>query len=112
MAIAWFETIDTGTAYRRAGGRSHYNSVRRFQAAIRRRELARLLCVQGGLTARGMQTRLARQLGVSRSTVCRDVAWLLRQARPCRCCGALTIPPPEADTGIATGSSERDRDGE
>ena len=89
----WSELTSRDEVCRRAAGRRHYNSVRRFQAAIRRREVARLLCVQGGLTERGTQANLARQLGVSRSTVCRDIAWLLRQGRPCPCCGALTIPP-------------------
>src|SRR5262249_36130351 len=112
METAWSQRIDTGAAYRRASGRRHYNSVRRFQATIRRREVARLLRVQGGLTTRGTQASLARQLGVSRSTVCRDIAWLLRQAPPCPCCGALTIPPPEDGGGIAAACAERGRDGE
>ena len=108
----WSEPTAWEEVFRRAAGRRHYNGVRQFRATVRRCDVARLLRVQGGLTARGTQASLARQLGVSRSTVCRDVAWLLRQARRCPCCGALTIPPQEDDAGIATGSSERGRDGE
>jgi hypothetical protein len=84
---------------RRAAGRRHYNGVRRVRALLRRREVARLLLVKGGLTTRGTQAALARELGVSRSTISRDVAYLLRQSRPCRCCGALTAPPLPEETG-------------
>src|SRR5262245_62167360 len=97
---SWSDLTGWDEVCQRAAGRRHYNSVRRFRAIIRRSKVARLLHVQGGLTERGTQANLARQLGVSRSTVCRDIAWLLRQAPPCPCCGALTIPPPEDDVGI------------
>jgi hypothetical protein len=83
---------------RRAAGRRHYNGVRRVLALARRREVARLLRVKGGLTTRGTQAAVARELGVSRSTISRDVAYLLRQSRPCPCCGALVAPPLPEET--------------
>jgi len=58
--------------YRRASGRRHYNLVRQFCADKRRRDVARLLRETG--IGWGYQTRIARQLSVSRSTVCRDLA--------------------------------------
>ena len=64
-----------------------YNGLRRARAFFRRREVARLLRVQGSLWDRGMQTRLAQQLGVSRATICRDVAYLLTLGQPCRTAG-------------------------
>jgi hypothetical protein len=93
----WSEPTSDDEAHRRAAGRRHYNSVRRFRATCRRLQVARLLCVQGGLTVHGTQARLARELGVSRATICRDVARLLRESYPCPHCGALLTPPPEAD---------------
>jgi hypothetical protein len=77
---------------RLASGRRHYNSVRRFRAQLRRREVARLLRARGTLFDRGTQARLARELGVSRATISRDVAVLLRTNYPCPRCGALTAP--------------------
>jgi hypothetical protein len=74
----WSEQTSWEEVCRRAAGRRHYNSVRRFRALHRRCELVRLLSGKGGLTDRGTQARLARELGVSRSTVCRDMAVLLR----------------------------------
>ncbi len=71
-------------ACRRAGGRRRYNSWRQFMATYRRYEVARLLLAgtgtrhgQGLLS--GQQAAIARQLGVSPSTISRDVAALQRQ---------------------------------
>jgi hypothetical protein len=89
----WSEPTSDDEAHRRAAGRRHYNSVRRFRATCRRMQVARLLCVQGALTAHGTQVRLARQLGVSRATICRDVARPLRESYPCPHGGALLTPP-------------------
>ncbi len=67
---------------RRAGGRRHYNSVRQFRAALRRTELAHLL-VTGAVGSpffdRGTQRRLADRLGVSETTISRDIATLLKE---------------------------------
>ena len=62
-------------AYRRAGGRRRYNRQRHAAAAARRREVERLLNLYGHKT-RGVQARIARELGVSEATVSRDARWL------------------------------------
>jgi hypothetical protein len=61
-----------------APGQANFVLRRLGFTVVRRCELVRLLSVKGGLTDRGTQARLARELGVSRSTVCRDMALLLR----------------------------------
>ena len=93
MESEWSQTIDTSAAYRRASGRRHYNAVRSFQRERRRAEVARLLTCKGALFRRGLQTELAHELNVSRSTICRDLAYLLRLGWPCPTCGAFTRPP-------------------
>ena len=66
-------TVDE--AYRRAGGRRRYNKQRRALALFRR------LCILHHLHTRGYQlgtlTALADEWGVHRSTIGRDVRWLL-----------------------------------
>ena len=39
------------------------------------------------------EVSLAHELNVSRSTICRDLAYLLRLGWPCPTCGAFTRPP-------------------
>jgi len=82
-------------ACRRAGGRRRHNSWRQFMAIYRRYEVARLLLAgvgtrhgQGLLS--GQQAAIARQLGVSPSTISRDVAVLQQHWQgggPCPVCG-------------------------
>ncbi|HTU88475.1 MAG TPA: HTH domain-containing protein [Gemmataceae bacterium] len=85
--------MEASAIYRRAGARRHYNLVRHLKQTLRRKEVMRLLSCQGALFRRGIQTELARELGVSRSTICRDIAYLLRLGWPCPHCGAYTQPP-------------------
>lgn len=87
----WSETVSTEEAQARAGGRRHYNAMRQVDAALRRQEVARLVVAAGGFLVPGVQARIAAHLGVSRATISRDVAALLRgiPARSCPCCGAL-----------------------
>ncbi len=61
---------------RRAGGRRHYNRVRQFRAVLRLTQIVALLKEIG--LGRGYQTRIAERLGVSRGTICRDIARLNR----------------------------------
>jgi hypothetical protein len=101
----WSALVSADEAARRAAGRRHYNAWRRAIALIRRTELAWLLHVQGGLArtkkgwpdrrlgALGNQAALARQLGVSRSTICRDLQKLLAELHECPTCGAGVRPP-------------------
>jgi hypothetical protein len=77
---SWGTMVDWGTVCRRASGRRRYHSRRRLQRALRRQQVVRLLR-RYGLVA-GVQTKIARQLGCHRSTVCRDVAVLLATPPP------------------------------
>ena len=100
MCNNWSAPVSDREAARRAGGRRRYNAWRKFRAEFRRTELARLLCVQGGLSFWRSGAALARKLGVSRSTVCRDRQALLRSTYPCPHCGAGVRPPdPPAPDG-------------
>ena len=68
---------------RRASGRRHFNAVRRFRQSRRRCKVIDLV-VQYGAFTHGTQARVARELGVSESTISRDVrAWKIasEQAR-------------------------------
>ncbi len=86
----WSETVATDEAHARYLGRRRYNALRRDQAALRRHRVAELLGEVGYLQP-GVQARIARHLGVHRSTISRDVRALLRglPAPTCPCCGAL-----------------------
>ncbi len=78
MSNGWGEHVPFDEACRRAGGRRLYNQWRQFKAELRRGQVVELLGVYG--LGYGAQARVARQLGVSRSIVCRDVRalWALR----------------------------------
>ena len=87
----WGEWVSNGEAYARAGGRRRYNARRQFKADYRRYRLT-CLARQSGINPfrRGAQTTLARMLGVSRATVCRDIAVMLKawqQSKRCPVCG-------------------------
>src|SRR5262245_33740797 len=86
-------TMEASAIYRRAGARRHHNAVRRLKQTARRAEVMRLLSCQGALFRHGIQAELARALSVARSTICRDIAYLLRLGYPCPSCGAYTQPP-------------------
>jgi hypothetical protein len=66
--------LDWEATCRRASGRRHYNSVRQFLANYRLTQLVELLHETG--FRRGYQTQIAKELGVHRSTICRDLARL------------------------------------
>lgn len=70
-ASSWSAPTSTSEVHRRAGGRRKYNSVRRFKADLRRIEVEKLFAEYA--FARGAQARIARELGVNRSTVSRDI---------------------------------------
>jgi DNA-binding NarL/FixJ family response regulator len=67
----WSRRTTPEEAARRAGGRRHYNDLRQLAALLRGLEVARLAALGY------RQAAIARELGVHRSTVCRDVAKLL-----------------------------------
>ena len=85
--------LSADTVARRAGGRRHYNALRRVRAALRRHDVLTLIVRHDlDLTARGTSSRIASALGVHRSTVFRDVQAILadlRRGRPCPCCGVI-----------------------
>lgn len=69
--------MTTEEAYRRAGGRRHYNQTRQIRAIFRRDALLELLA-QSGMFRYGARAAAARALGVSQATISRDVAAILR----------------------------------
>jgi DNA invertase Pin-like site-specific DNA recombinase len=70
-ASSWSAPTSGSEVHRRAAGRTKYNSVRRFKADLRRVEVQKLFAQYG--FARGARARIARELGVDRSTVSRDI---------------------------------------
>jgi hypothetical protein len=68
-------------------GRTRNNSIRRLQRAERRFRVMELLARYG--MDRGVQARIARELGVSRVTISRDGAALLFDHTPCPMCGSF-----------------------
>ena len=89
--VGWAAPTSRDEAYRRASGRRRYNAWRQFRAAYRRHQIIDVaLQLRLGFFARGAQAAIARALGVSRSTIHRDV-WRLMSAcqvgQPCPLCG-------------------------
>jgi hypothetical protein len=72
----WSEPTSTDEAHARAAARRHYNALRREHAQQRRNQVLQLLGDYGGLH-RGVQARIARQLGVSEATISRDLRAVL-----------------------------------
>lgn len=92
--IDWSKPTTNSEAYRRTGGRRHYNSWRKMLAVARRLRLLRLWVENPYLS----KADLARRLGVHRSTVTRDIQALKAQEarRPdgkCVMCGKAHKKP-------------------
>ena len=87
MSNNWSAPTSWDEVCRRKAGRDRYNSVRRVQRAERRFRVLKLLSRYG--MDRGVQARIARELGVSRVTISRDVAALLFDHTPCPMCDSL-----------------------
>jgi hypothetical protein len=68
----WRARVSDAEAYRRAGARRNFNERRQAAARQRRAVVQQAWLEQGG--QRGWQAQLARELQVSRATICRDVA--------------------------------------
>jgi hypothetical protein len=100
---------------RRAAGRRRYNKLRYALALMRRKKVSKLLWeyrklgVLRRMSWHGVQARIAFELGVSKSTITRDVQWLeqLREDQNrCPRCGAIlsdiapdaTVPRPRRNT--------------
>ena len=73
-ATNWAPEADSLRIQKRAKGRDRYNAWRGAVADWRRFEAGKLLGEVGYPLRRGWQSRLARRLGVNRSTICRDFA--------------------------------------
>jgi DNA-binding MarR family transcriptional regulator len=68
----WSAATDWATVCRRASARRGRNSLRAFRAAQRRVQVVELLIELGGLQ-RGVQSEIARRLGVHKSVISKDV---------------------------------------
>jgi hypothetical protein len=88
VGINWQARVSDEEMQRRASGRRRWNSLRRFLADQRRRQVLELMRELGGLE-RGVQTRIAEALGVDRSTISKDLKRILPLAEPCPTCGTL-----------------------
>ena len=77
----WAKHAATDVAHRRAGGRRRYNAARQRERELRRDRLSALAVETWPrfMTDRGWQAWAARQLGVSRATLCRDVDAILAE---------------------------------
>ena len=80
MTTSWSKLTTHDEAMRRAAGRRNYNSVRQFRASRRRVEVYRLTREYG--LGHGVRQRIADEIGVSRSTISRDLAPFSRPPRP------------------------------
>ena len=76
---AWNITTTAENAYKRAGGRRGYNGHRQQLAILRLQKITALLGEVGFQW--GSRSELARRLGVSRSTICRDMQHLERMCQ-------------------------------
>jgi hypothetical protein len=72
----WYADTSWATVVRRAAGRARYNQERQIDAAIRRIKIEKFIAeyhADGGrIFDWGLQSELAKRLGVHRSTICRD----------------------------------------
>lgn len=88
MGVNWTEQTNFDLVCKRAAGRRRYNAKRRAEARERYKQVLEAIMPPDG-RKRGSQAKLARALGVHRSTICRDVAkWrrtLLYVAQKWRC---------------------------
>ena len=80
MSNIWSATVGNDVAFRRASGRRSYNSLRQGRAWARQGVIIEQWCKStrngyggGRLFDWGGQAALARQLGVSRATISRDI---------------------------------------
>ena len=91
-SIPWSARTDPETVAKRAAGRRRYNAVRQFKRELRRRQIVKLAVAERlRATERGFQVQMARRLGVSPSTICRDMKAIWTEARRCPVCGAPAV---------------------
>jgi len=91
------DLLERDAKLRLIGGRSHYNSLRKQKALLRRERVVGLLDTYGW--SHGAQRRIASELQVSPSTVSRDFAYLRKRSHVCPTCGTLTLRTPRNEGG-------------
>jgi hypothetical protein len=84
VSNGWSEWVSDCEAAARAGGRRKYNAVRRDRARFRRIEVVKRVLSDGWTY--GIQARIALDLGVSHSTICRDLKAIFPGAIQCPVC--------------------------
>ena len=72
MTTSWSAITSHDIAERRAAGRRRINAQRHYRAERRRAQVLQMVMERGGLE-HGIRAEIARQIGVSRSTVSRDI---------------------------------------
>jgi hypothetical protein len=87
MGKPWGSPTTWDEVQRRAAGRRRYHALRRLWRELRRGEVVKLLARYG--YSHGVQARIARELGVSEATICRDVRATLLTHGPCPRCGTI-----------------------
>jgi transposase len=88
VSSAWSASTDWETVCRRNAGRRRYNALRRLLRDRRRRQVLDLL-LEDGLLTHGAKARVARALGVHKSTITRDVAAILHTHATCPTCESV-----------------------
>lgn len=96
----WSAPTSSDVVHRRAKGRGRYNSVRKLRTRLRDAKMFRRLADYG--FARGAQARVAREFGVSPSTVCRVMSRLPGPPDPIRCPLCRAVPLDEILASTAT----------
>ncbi len=86
--VSWNTPTDRETVCKRAAGRRRYNARRGMQKLVRRMQILNLLS-ERSLFDHGLRTRLARELGLSVSTISRDLKALFYTHAICPACGSL-----------------------
>lgn len=77
MSTTWSDSTTNHEAFSRASGRRQYNAQRQHIAAMRQAEVFRRAMAYGYVP--GTKARIARELGVHRSTVTRDFRAAIRR---------------------------------
>src|SRR5687768_223362 len=80
MTSAWNQHTSFDAVCRRAGGRRHYNAVRRLKRDQRLNRVVELIGTYG-LVKHGARARIARESGVHKSTITRDLQAILAKHR-------------------------------
>lgn len=95
MSTKWSTPTDFETVCRRAAGRRRYHAKRQAEARKRFKIVLAVTFPPEG-HKRGTQAQLARELGVSRSTISRDVAkWKRTLLEAGRLCQSLRLAASE-----------------